>query len=202
MNWSDFIALISITTVTIVTPGPDFLVVVRNTISRKRIGGIKTAFGVSTAIWIHIAYSILVVKLATSHSSLLMGLLKYMGACYLLYLGIGAIRSSSSGSNELERPNMSKTGYWKQGFLNNLLNPKATLFFLSVFSQLLDPNSEVLILLGCGLLITIICLGWFSLIPILLTTPKTEPLLTRLMAPFERIAGWIFIMYSLKVILT
>lgn len=202
MNWNELIALLTVTTITIVTPGPDFLVVVRNTISGDRFSGIKTAFGVSTAIWVHIAYSVLVMKFATSHSDSLMNLLKYSGACYLFYLGINAIRSSPSANVVEGNSDARKMGYWLQGFLNNLLNPKATLFFLSVFSQFLPPSSKLLVQLGSGLLVTIICLSWFSLVPFLLTTPKMKPLLAKVMNPIEKISGFLFVGYAIKTILS
>ena len=202
MSWNELIALITITTITIVVPGPDFLVVVRNTISGDRLSGIRTAFGVSSAIWIHIAYSILTVKFATSYSEILMSLLKYAGAGYLIFLGVSAIRSNSSLNIEDIPPAHRSNKYWLQGFLNNLLNPKATLFFLSIFSQLLKPDSDLIVQLGSGLVITAICLSWFSLVPFLLTTEKCKPYLDRFINPIEKLAGILFICYGLKTIIT
>ncbi|MGF1726155.1 LysE family translocator [Photobacterium nomapromontoriensis] len=199
MNWSELYTLIAITMVTIVTPGPDFLIVVKNTLSGSRVAGIQTAFGISTAIWVHIAYSMLIVNLATTQSAILMDILRYCGAAYLFYLGIKAITSTPMPNN-VQTVNTVGAKYWRQGFLNNVLNPKATLFFLSVFSQVIAPNISFSQQLWYGVVITAICLTWFCLVPILLTIEKVKPLLDKIMYPFEKIAGILFISYALKSI--
>ncbi|MGF1735232.1 LysE family translocator [Photobacterium satsumensis] len=193
-------SLVAITLVTVITPGPDFLIVVRNTLVGSRQAGMKTAFGVSTAIWVHIAYSIVIVNLASAHSSWVMGMMKYAGAGYLLYLGINALRSRKKSVDEIVSP-VRSDHYWRQGFINNVLNPKATLFFLSVFSQIVSPDTEAIVQLGYGVIITLICLCWFSLVTLVLSVPSVTPYLDKIMQPFEKVAGVLFISFAVAIVI-
>jgi len=65
----EFVSVGLLTVLTIVTPGPDFLIVVKNSLSHSRLAGIMTAFGISTAIWVHISYSITGIGLIISTNS-------------------------------------------------------------------------------------------------------------------------------------
>ncbi|PSU35508.1 LysE family translocator [Photobacterium lutimaris] len=192
--------LIAITLVTVITPGPDFLIVARNTMVGSRKAGMKTAFGISTAIWVHIAYSIVIVNLASAHSVWVVNMMKYAGAGYLFYLGINALKSQA-GSVVALAETVSSRHYWRQGFINNVLNPKATLFFLSVFSQLISPSTEIMVQLGYGVVITLICLCWFSLVTVLLSVPRVTPYLNKVMSPFEKVAGVLFISFAVAIVI-
>ena len=137
---NDFYALVLITLVTIVTPGPDFVIVVKNTVGVSRRAGLLTAFGVSTAIWVHIFYSIAAVSFIATQSDFIFEVIQILGAIYLFWLGWKSL-SSFDMEARLEAPSSKCSAYWKQGFINNLLNPKATLFFISIFSQVIAPNT-------------------------------------------------------------
>ena len=196
----EFYTLLAFTLVTMMTPGPDFVIVVRNTLVGSRKAGFKTALGISSAIWVHIGYSIVLINLASSQSAWLMAAMKYMGAAYLFYLGINALRSQQHIGKNKEEP-VSSSQYWRQGFINNLLNPKATLFFLSLFSQVIAPGTGIAVQLGYGVLITLLSVSWFSLVSILLTVPRFEPWLERVMLPFEKIAGMLFIGFAVAIVI-
>jgi RhtB (resistance to homoserine/threonine) family protein len=191
----DFYALLIITLVTIITPGPDFVVVVRNTVGVSRRAGFLTASGVSSAIWVHIFYSIVTVRFVATQSELIFEIIQLLGATYLFWLGWKSL-SSTEESLEIETDIMRGTAFWKQGFINNLLNPKATLFFISVFSQVIDPNTPLYLQIGYGLVITIICLSWFCFISLMLTVNKMKPYVNKIVRPVEKVAGIIFITYA------
>jgi threonine/homoserine/homoserine lactone efflux protein len=105
---NELIAVISITILTIVTPGPDFVVVVRNSLSHSRRSGVFTAIGVSVAVWIHILYTLAGIGLILSKSIILFSTVKYLGAGYLVYLGVCCLRNKSSAQNPEYKKN-SKT---------------------------------------------------------------------------------------------
>ncbi|CAH0529733.1 LysE family translocator [Vibrio hippocampi] len=199
MNLTELFSLLTITTITIITPGPDFLIVSRNSIVGSRRAGIITAFGVSTAIWVHITYSICIIRLASVHSDFIMDIMKYCGASYLFYLGYLSLRSSQPSAGQLK--NKKRENYWIQGFLNNLFNPKATLFFISVFSQVISTDTVLLDQIKYGLVITAICLSWFTIVPFLLTTERVAPSMNKVLKPLEKLAGILFIAYSLNTFL-
>ncbi|WP_299142892.1 LysE family translocator [uncultured Vibrio sp.] len=199
MNITELFSLLAITTITVITPGPDFLIVSRNSIVGSRRAGIITALGVSTAIWVHITYSICFIRLASVHSVFIMDIMKYCGASYLLYLGYLSLRPSQSSAEQSK--DKKRENYWIQGFLNNLFNPKATLFFISVFSQVISTDTVLLDQIKYGLVITAVCLSWFTLVPYMLTTEQMVPLMHKVLKPLEKLAGMLFITYSLNTFL-
>ena len=195
---NDFYVLVLITLVTIITPGPDFVIVVKNTIGGSRRAGLLTAFGVSSAIWVHIFYSIATVNFIATQSDFIFEVIQVLGATYLFWLGWKSL-SSSGMRTQIETPSSKHSAYWKQGFINNLLNPKATLFFISIFSQVIAPNTPFYLQIGYGFIITSICLSWFCLVALMLTIQSMKPYVENIVRPIEKIAGIIFIMYAVNI---
>ncbi|MAM88821.1 LysE family translocator [Allohahella sp. A8] len=199
---SEFLAILVVTIVTVITPGPDFLVVVRNTLVIDRKAGIYTGLGVSTAIWVHIAYSILLVSYVSSTSVWSIDIVKLCGGFYLLWMGSRALSSKSNDATFDEAQNNVKAllgSSWRQGFMNNILNPKATIFFVSVFSHTADSDVQMAVQLSYGLVITGVCIIWFCTLPVILSLDYVLPVFRRHIGEFQRLAGLIFISFAILV---
>lgn len=155
----------------VMSPGPDFAMVSRNSLIYSRKIAIYTALGIALGISIHVAYCILGLGLVISQSILLFNLIKYVGAGYLIYIGYKSIRSKPVDTTEaaVERAtvDISKSHAVWGGFLTNVLNPKATLFFLALFTQVMDPNTPKSIQLLYGIEMMIITFVWFAFIALL-----------------------------------
>ncbi|SON49170.1 putative threonine efflux protein [Vibrio tapetis subsp. tapetis] len=127
----------------VISPGADFVLVLRNSINHGRTVGLWTAAGVSTAICIHISYSMLGISYLISQNDFLFSTIRYSGAAYLIYLGWKGIYTASASmppsTNRKERANSLQ--FFGQGFLCNVLNPKTMLFFLSIFSQVISVEA-------------------------------------------------------------
>lgn len=182
-----------------ITPGPDFLVVVKNAIGVSRRAGVITASGVCSAIWVHIFYSIVTVQFVAAQSELIFEVIQLLGASYLFWLGWKSLTSTTQ-LLALDSSKIQSSAFWRQGFINNLLNPKATLFFISIFSQVIDPNTAILQQVGYGVMITMICLSWYCFISLMLTINKIKPYVDKIVQPVEKTAGLIFIMYASREI--
>jgi RhtB (resistance to homoserine/threonine) family protein len=157
-----------------ISPGPDFAIVTRNCLSGKFRVGVLTSLGIASALVIHLSYCILGIALLISQSSFLYYTLKYAGAAYLLYLGILMLKDKTSpeGSEENLKPFLkSKKRYppFVSGFLCNLLNPKATLFILSIFTQYISPDTSLGVKVALGSLFPIISFLWFTALSYMLT---------------------------------
>lgn len=132
-----------------ISPGPDMVIVLRNTIIGGRVAGLQTSIGVLTGNLIHISYCIAGIGFVISQSILAFTLLKYAGAAYLIFLGIVSIRSArkpldvscASGARH------AKT-WFVQGFINNILNPKGSLFYLGVFTMVITPETSAAVTVG------------------------------------------------------
>lgn len=196
----ELLVLLIVTIVTILTPGPDFLVIVRNTLVRSRRAGIYTALGVSTAIWFHIAYSIMFVNYVTGASDRVFEMVRLLGGIYLFWLGVKSLLASSDNRIRADENESALLGNsWRQGFINNILNPKATMFFLSVFSQVIAPEATLAVQIFYGAIITSICLSWFCILPLILTTNRLLTIFNKHIALLERTAGLTFIGFSLFI---
>ncbi|HXV36072.1 MAG TPA: LysE family translocator, partial [Myxococcota bacterium] len=137
--------VIGVTTLCMLSPGPDMVLVMRNALTQgRRIGGL-TAFGVLTGNTLHIGYCALGIGVLLSQHPAAYHTLRFASALYMLYLGAQGIRNA--GGVLLSEPGAPDgrpraNAYW-QGFLNNLLNPKGILFYLGVFSYLITPDMRL-----------------------------------------------------------
>lgn len=201
----ELFAVIAITVLTIVTPGPDFIIVARNSLSFSRRSGIYTAVGVSTAVWVHIFYTLAGIGLILSKSILLFSLVKMLGAVYLLYLGISCIRSKGNvGQLGPVRKEASPNDFksFQMGFINNILNPKATLFFVSLFTQLVSPSTPLFIQIVYGAIVSASCLVWFSLVAIFLNRNSVKQTFFRVQKTVEKIMGVVLVAFGIKMALS
>jgi threonine/homoserine/homoserine lactone efflux protein len=130
-----------VTALAMLSPGPDMILVMRNTLTGDRRRGGLTALGVLTGNLVHIAYCTLGIALLLSRSPLAYNVLRVASAIYLVYLGIQSLRSGVTTDAEPAVASGTRTAY-RQGFVNNVLNPKGSLFFLGVFSQLITPGTS------------------------------------------------------------
>src|SRR3989344_3197595 len=160
MELAPFIAIGIISLLAAMSPGPDFVVVTKNSLLGSRRTGLFTAVGVGFGILLHVAYSLLGIGFVISQSILLFSIIKYIGALYLLYLGYKLLRAKKTVSSEIgvndSKVAISALGALREGFLTNALNPKATLFFLSIFTQVIGPETPLLLQATLGAEVAVI----------------------------------------------
>ncbi|MEP7146785.1 MAG: LysE family translocator, partial [bacterium] len=126
------------------TPGNDMIYVVSRSISQGTKAGIYSAIGVFIGCSIHIGAAILGLSIIISESAFLFGIIKFVGAGYLIYLGIKALISKSAFEKDtVNLPTINKWKLLKQGIITNTLNPKVAIFFLSFLPQFIDPSSNL-----------------------------------------------------------
>ena len=148
MYLAEFLTVALIHLLAVASPGPDFAVVVRESVTHGRRAGTWTALGVGSAIFLHVGYSLLGIGLIVSQSIVLFNALKWAAAAYLLYIGFKALRAQPAkpvAEGELHREAGERTprGAFTAGFVTNGLNPKATLFFLSLFTVVINPHTPL-----------------------------------------------------------
>jgi len=159
----------------LISPGPDFIVAVKNSLTYSRKVGIFTALGFGLGITIHLFYCIGGLAILVSQSIIIFNLLKLLGAGYLIFIGLKTIISKSSRvviNNKTNKSEISALKAVEIGFLTNVLNPKATLSLLSLFTIVISPDTPSYILaILCAIMIlsTII---WFTLVSIFFTQKK------------------------------
>ncbi|MBK5447857.1 LysE family translocator [Bacillus sp. TH22] len=152
----------------IILPGPDTAMATKNTLIAGKIGGVKTVFGTCVALLIHTLAAVIGLSALIVKSALLFSIFKYVGAVYIVYIGIKALlavrNTEDLNTNDVPINNDNKhTSCFRQGFLTNLLNPKIAVFFLTFLPQFLNPNHNTFIqLLVMGLTYLILTVIWFA----------------------------------------
>ncbi|WP_313026573.1 LysE family translocator [Pseudomonas lopnurensis] len=145
-----------------ISPGPDLFYVLSRTFSGGRRIGMISACGVCSGALVHVLFAALGISAILATSALAFALVKYVGAAYLLYLGIQALRSAGSGAS-LEIKAGPRTSAWRayrQGVLVDLLNPKAAIFFMAFLPQFVRPEHGAvpLQLLVLGVLVVLVAI--------------------------------------------
>lgn len=190
----------------VMSPGPDFLIVTRSALAYSRKTGVWTALGVALGILVHVAYCLLGIGLVISQSIVLFSLIKYLGAAYLLYIGWHALTDKPSAKLEESLHHATKDiSTFKAvriGFLTNALNPKASLFFLAVFTQVIDQSTPIGVQLFYGIYMCVATFAWFGFIASVLSISAIKKRFARMQSVAERIMGGLLIALGLKVALS
>ena len=126
------------------TPGNDMIYVASRSMSQGSKSGIVSALGVFIGCFVHIIAAVFGLSIIIMKSVFLFQMIKFIGAGYLIYLGIKAIISKSNLSPQIEHlPSLSKWKLLKQGIITNVLNPKVALFFLSFLPQFIHVETPL-----------------------------------------------------------
>jgi threonine/homoserine/homoserine lactone efflux protein len=177
----ELIAVATITILAVISPGADFAMVTRNSILFGRTAGLLSSFGIALGVQLHVFYTMIGVGLLIRNTPSLFVAIKLLGALYLVYIGYQTFFSSpkSATSNQGE-VNLAPFGAFKTGFLTNALNPKTTLFVVSVYTQVVNTQTPLHIQIAYGLFMSFAHWLWFSIVSIFLSSPLLrEKLLKR-----------------------
>ncbi|MGV8925947.1 MAG: LysE family translocator [Ewingella sp.] len=203
LETSLFIA--SIAFLGMLSPGPDFFLVIKNAARYPRMAALTTALGVICGVITHMSYCVAGLAVVITTTPWLFGLLKYVGAAYLIWVGIQTLFSRTNSKLNLdgiEQKQVKLRTAFVQGYLCNLLNPKATLFFLAVFTQVLQVNSS----LGEKLWYASIIVGqstiWWPLLALLIQSAPVRRGLAKAQKIIDKLLGGVLIGLGIKVALS
>ena len=188
-----------------ISPGPDFAMVVKNALLGSKKAGMATALGVAVGCLVHVTYSVIGIGALVSQSILAFTVVKWLGALYLLYLGVKMLLSKNGGTVPLVAtgPQVMNSFFssFRQGFITNVLNPKATLFFLAIFTQVISLSTPLVIKAAYGLEVALLTGSWFVLLTVLLNVELFKKRLSRYMHRIEQTMGVVLILLAGKVAL-
>ena len=199
----EFAGLMAVFSLVIIAPGADTAMVMRQSLAFGRAAGIATSFGVGSSLLLHLSYTILGLGLLVAKSIMVFNLLKLAGALYLLVLGIRTWRAPAFVAPEIVvgTARSASLGDFGRGFITNALNPKPVLFFLSLFSTLVSPQTPLPVqgLYGLGMATALI--GWLAIVASFLTVPKVRGQFSRAGRWINRVAGAMFVGFGVKLAL-
>ena len=168
---NQFLAVALAHLLAVISPGPDFILITRQSFLYGRKTSIYTALGIASGILIHVTYCIIGLNFLLNNDNIVF-YLKLLSSLYLTYLGIVSIFSKNfTPINSIDKNakilKISPIVAYRDGFITNILNIKATFFFMSLYLYI---NTDVLtIRLLYGLWMSIVTGLWFILLSVMLT---------------------------------
>lgn len=189
----------------VASPGPDFAIVLKQSIQHGRRNALWTSFGVGLAILLHVGYCLLGVAVLLAQSPTVFMALKYLAGAYLAYIGFQALRSAKPGTTKDEIVDLqTQESIWvafRRGFFTNALNPKATLFFMSLFTLVISQSTPLIVQAGYGVYMALATWLWFSFLSLILSKPNVRGFFQKSGYWFDRGIGVILIALAIRVVL-
>lgn len=192
----------------LLSPGPDFVLVVKSAIRNEGKNAIGVALGIASANALYIGLCLIGVGSILAASATVMVVLKVIGGLFLIYLAVQALRASKSSYKSLDiaeqsHSNKVKATFFKEfitGFMSGILNPKNLLFYLSLFTVVLTPEVGLAFKLGLGIWMTAIVFLWDLSIIFLLSTSKVRSKFTKLAYYIDKVTGAILGLIGFAII--
>ena len=186
-------------------PGPDFVLVAQQTLCNGQRNGLLCSLGIALGLSVHILYSSFGLAAIIANSSSALWSIKILGGGYLIMLGIRGLKARArsaeplSGAIVKERSALKTIGL---GFLCNALNPKAPIYFVSLFTVVLSQDTPPQNILIYGLWMMVLQLAWFSLLTVLISRPAVTHTFQTMGHWIDRIAGGAMLLLGFKVLAT
>ena len=204
------ITLASIHFIALMSPGPDFALVVQNATRHGRQTGLFIALGLSFGILLHSIFSLTGISYLVHQQPTVFALLQLAGGSYLLYLGCGALKATwhTINHHDDESPDTeakdliltNKREAFSKGFATNILNPKALVFFISLMSSLVPADMSTAGKGAAMLILWGLSLFWFSLLAWMLSTKTLQKKLHEATVYIDGLCGAVFTIIGISII--
>ena len=190
-----------------ITPGADTMYILSRSISQGKKAGVLSVLGIVTGTVFHIVFATLGLSILLAKSALAFETVKYLGAAYLIFLGIKSILAKQSKDLAIDQKKQ-KASYTKiyfSGILTNILNPKVALFFLAFLPQFINPiyKNPSISFLALGL--TFMCIGTTWCFIIVFFSSKVSESIRKnkkVKTWLDKITGGVFIALGIKLALS
>ncbi len=201
--WQGFWLITGVHFLACMSPGPDFVLVSQQSLSRGRAAGLLTALGIALGFGVHIIYSVLGLVTVVAQSATLLTVIKIVGGLYLIYIGYKGLTAKAAGEvAEIRAEKMTVEPAWKiiwRGVLCNVLNPKAVVYMLSLFTVVLSPTTPLWQMAAYGAWMTLMLFVWFGLVALMLSVPAVNRRFQRFGHWIDRVCGGALALLGIKV---
>jgi threonine/homoserine/homoserine lactone efflux protein len=145
----------------LLTPGPAVLYIIARSLDQGRLAGFVSVLSIESGNLVHVLAATLGLSAILVSSALAFSIVKYLGAAYLIYLGVRRLLTQESPLQQTTYPRKSLSSIYRQGVLVAVLNPKTALFFFAFLPQFVDSSKGSvplqLLSLGCIFVLMAIC---------------------------------------------
>jgi RhtB (resistance to homoserine/threonine) family protein len=203
--WIEFSKVAVAHLLAVASPGPDFAIVLRQSLVHGRQTAIWTSFGIGTAILLHVAYALLGLGLLIRSSEVWFTAVKYAGAAYIAWLGVQSLRArpraGGSGIQPADTAVPDGRGAFAVGFFTNVLNPKATLFFIALFALVVSAATPKPIQAAYGVWMAAATTAWFCFVSVVFTRTDVRGRFLRHGHWIDRAMGVVFLGFAASLAL-
>ena len=206
MTGAHLLVFIGVAAIVIVIPGPDTAVVTKNVLLHGRRAALATSVGVSAGLSVWTLAAAGGVASLVRASAVAFTVLKLIGALYLIWLGVQALRAARH-AHASEHAALAPTsralgtlGGFRQGLLSDLANPKIGIFFTSLLPQFVDPGRPVLVpFLALGAVFVLMTLAWLSVYCLIAARAAETLRRPRVKAALDRFTGVVLIAIGIRL---
>jgi RhtB (resistance to homoserine/threonine) family protein len=200
------LVFVGVAAVVIVVPGPDTAVVTKNVLVHGRRAALGTSLGVSAGLLVWTLAAAVGVASLVRASAVAFTVLKLIGALYLVWLGLQALRAAGRTAAGQQSAQLAATrgmgarGGFRQGLLSDLANPKIGVFFTSLLPQFVAPGRPVLLpFLTLGAIFVLMTAVWLVLYCLVAARAALTLQRPRVRAALDRITGIVLIALGLRL---
>lgn len=200
--WTGFFTILGIWFITVLSPGPNFFAIMYTSTTQSRRSGLFVVAGVLAGTVIWATASLLGLGLLFKTAAWLYQILKIIGGCYLIYLGAKTIMSARKGQGHSYQPEKRLLTSWQafyRGLVVDLSNPKAAVFFTSLFAVTVPPDAPLWYKAMIVSVVVALPGIWYSGLACLVNLPPVAAFLQRTRKAISYVTGTIFIGLGLRL---
>ncbi len=205
MAWSDILTFTMVASLLVMSPGPNGVLIAKTVPTSGRAAGFANVAGFVAAFYLHGAMAILGISLILVQSATAFTIVKYLGAAYLIWIGVKALVAAYKGvapSGDVSPAHRQRTlrRAFVEGFITNALNPKVSMFYLAAFPQFITvgetsaASSFMLVFIH-----SVINGVWFSAMVLLFSTLTVVAQRGSFQRWLKGVTGVVFIGFGLKL---
>jgi RhtB (resistance to homoserine/threonine) family protein len=202
---NDFFTFLVLSLFVVMSPGIDTALITKRTISDGRKDGYKMALGLSTGSLVHTFAAAFGISAILMQSAVAFEIVKYVGAIYLMYLGVSSFISRKKkkvGSVANQDISEMKKSAYKQGLFSNVLNPKVAMFFLTFLPQFVKTGENATQhLIIMGIIYTVLSISWFFVYVFFINYLREWLMSPKVQSIMDKATGLVLIGFGLKLAL-
>ena len=199
--YSQFLTIATLHLFAVMSPGPDFALIIRQSLCYDRKASIMTSIGIGVGILFHIFFCVIGLGIIISKSAYLFNIIKVLGGLYLIFLGYKSLSKKISTEPINSSDDIPKNiNAFSTGLITNILNPKATLFFLSLYTFIINDQPLVHIQVFYGIWMAMITALWFCFLSIILTNKFIIQRIKTFLHVIQNITGIMLIIIGIRLV--
>lgn len=205
MDWLNLVSFVIVASLLVMSPGPNGVLIAKTVPTSGRAAGFANIAGFVSAFYIHGALSILGISVILLQSAQAFFVVKMIGAAYLLWIGLKALRDAWRGVpaapsvKPAEQQRTLRTAFM-EGLLTNALNPKVSMFYLAAFPQFITAGegaiTSAFVLVAVHSLINAL---WFGALVILFARLMKVSLNSSVQRWLKAVTGAVFVAFGIKL---